>query len=151
MGNYKHSKQERCKVFQRFLWSLLAGYCYIRLLWSVLAWIHPIAKHPHNVSHYSDYESQFDMNIVIYTDDVNKTDTFEKLNLNITVNVFACEEIYPLRITNYRGRKTHIDLLLLCNPNKTTRYCLIRNLSSVLSSLRNGRNVTDDHFTATIL
>ena len=91
-------------------------------------------------SHYLPYEEEIIMKDIPYPVAVNKIKRFEKLNENISVKVFGYEgEVYPLRITEHRGRKYHVNLLLLSDAN-TTHYCLIRNLSRMLSSLskRNG-------------
>lgn len=74
---------------------------------------------------------------------VNKIKRFENLNQHFSVNVFGYEnEIYPVRITEHRGRQHHINLLLLCGENNTTHYCLIRNLSRLLASLTKRQNAS---------
>ena len=83
------------------------------------------------------YKRQEEINLkdIPYPVALNKIKRFEKLNENISVNVFGYEdEVYPLRITEHRSRKYHVNLLVLSDAN-TTHYCLIRNLSHMLSSL----------------
>ena len=89
-------------------------------LWSVLACIHPIACNQHRVSHYLPYEEEINMKDIPYPVAVDKIKRFEKLNANISVNVFGYEDkVYPLRITEHRGRKHHVNLLILSNANTT--------------------------------
>jgi hypothetical protein len=60
---------------------------------------------------------------------------FEKNNPDISVNVFGYEKksIHPLRISKCLNRKHEIDLLLI-SDEKTNHYCLIKNLSRLISS-----------------
>jgi hypothetical protein len=67
---------------------------------------------------------------------VNKIGRFEKQNVNLSVNVFGYEdEVYPLRITEHRGRAYHVSLLLLPDKNGSTHYCHIRDMSRLLFGL----------------
>jgi hypothetical protein len=61
-------------------------------------------------------------------------DKFEKQNPNISVNVFGYEknEVYPLRISEYK-RENKIRTLLISDGTKQ-HYCLIKNISRLLSS-----------------
>ncbi|XP_065678958.1 uncharacterized protein LOC136093691 [Hydra vulgaris] len=56
-------------------------------------------------------------------------------NEYISVNVFGYENlsVYPLRISENKNRQHQIDLLLISN-DETNHYCLIKNLSRLLSS-----------------
>ncbi|XP_065639501.1 uncharacterized protein LOC136072267 [Hydra vulgaris] len=60
---------------------------------------------------------------------------FEKNNQDISVNVFGYEKlsVYPLHISKNKNRQHQIDLLLISNDD-TNHYCLINNLSRLLSS-----------------
>jgi len=58
-------------------------------------------------------------------------DKFERLNPEISVNVFGFDNIskvYPLRISKFKRQK-EIDLMLLENKH----YCLVNNLSRLMS------------------
>jgi len=58
-------------------------------------------------------------------------DKFERLNPDISVNVFGFDNIskvYPLRISKFERQK-EIDLMLLENKH----YCLVKNLSRLMS------------------
>ncbi|XP_065639495.1 uncharacterized protein LOC136072263 [Hydra vulgaris] len=66
---------------------------------------------------------------------LNKISLFEKNNQDISVSVFGYEKlsVYPLHISKNKNRQHQIDLLLISN-GKTNHYCLINNLSRLLSS-----------------
>jgi len=58
-------------------------------------------------------------------------DKFERLNAEISVNVFGFDNIskvYPLRISKFKRQK-EIDFMLLENKH----YCLVKNLSRLMS------------------
>lgn len=77
-------------------------------LLTVFPEILPIAKDPQSVTHYTDNASELGVNTITYFVDVTKIDKFEKLNFNISVNIFVyIEQLYPLRISNHRGREYH--------------------------------------------
>ena len=65
--------------------------------------------------------------------DINE---FERLNSSIAISVFAYSEtdkVYPLRISEHRNRLHRIRLLLITEEEKT-HYCLIKNMSRLVSS-----------------
>ena len=65
---------------------------------------------------------------------LSQIDKFERLNRNISVNVFGFEasEIIPLRITKNTNRQKHVNLLLI-KRNASSHYCLIRNFHTFLN------------------
>jgi len=72
---------------------------------------------------------------------LNEIDKFERNNTDLSVNVFGYEHfvkhfvkhfVYPLRISKHE-RKDALDLLLISNDS-TNHYCLIKNLSKLLST-----------------
>ena len=68
---------------------------------------------------------------------LNEIDKFERNNTDLSVNVFGYEDsmkrfVYPLRISKHE-RKDVVDLLLISNDS-TNHYCLVNNLSKLLSS-----------------
>jgi len=72
---------------------------------------------------------------------LNEIDKFERKNRDLSVNVFGDEGfvkhfvkhfVYPLRISKHE-RKNAVDLLLISNDS-TNHYCLIKNLSKLLST-----------------
>ncbi|XP_065664489.1 uncharacterized protein LOC136086141 [Hydra vulgaris] len=65
---------------------------------------------------------------------------FEKNNQDISVNVYGYESsVYPLRISKNNNRQHLIDVLLI-SDGETNHYCLINNLSRLLSSQTSKRN-----------
>ncbi|XP_065650459.1 uncharacterized protein LOC136078605 [Hydra vulgaris] len=65
---------------------------------------------------------------------------FEKNNQDISVNVYGYESsVYPLRISKNNDRQHLIDVLLI-SDGETNHYCLINNLSRLLSSQTSKRN-----------
>ena len=101
--------------------------------WSILSAIHAANENPEKVEKYTDFEHDLNMSDIAYPVSVSKIDTFERQNLNISVNVFAFDnnEILPLRITKNVERKHHVNLLLLSNK-QTSHYCLIKDLNKFL-------------------
>ena len=67
--------------------------------------------------------------------EVKSIDRFERLNLGLGVNVYIEEDgkINPLRVSKALNIETCIDLLLICDGEKT-HYCLIKDLSRLVSS-----------------
>ena len=62
-------------------------------------------------------------------------DRFEKQNPTISVNVFGYEKkkVTILRKTKNYKRENIVDLLLI-NKSKVQHYCVIKNLSRLISS-----------------
>ena len=94
--NVKNPSDEKC-----FLWSILAG-------------LHPFARHSYRLSHYREYENDLNMVGIDYPVTIRHIKKFEKQNVNISVNMFSYEsevmangrkkdEIYPVRITEHKG------------------------------------------------
>lgn len=110
-------------------------------LWSVLAGIHPYPlKHYHyRVSFLSKYEKLINMEGIEYPVKITDINKFEKSNSSISINLFGYEkdqkheEIFPLRITVHKNRKNHVNLLMLTNEQGNTHYCLVKDLSRLLS------------------
>ena len=55
------------------------------------------------------------MDGISYPVKLHQIDRFEGLNQNMSVNVFAYEDdkIFPVRITENKGREHHVDLLVV--------------------------------------
>ena len=60
-------------------------------------------------------------------------DRFENLNENVSVNAFAYEEkkIFPVKITNAKGRQYHVNLLVITD-NESHHFILIESLNRLL-------------------
>jgi hypothetical protein len=103
-------------------------------LWSILAQIHPQERFRQRVVRYKRYENELNMSGIEYPVKLSKLDLFESQNPDISVNVFGFEdEFFPLRITKL-NRRTHVNLLYISDES-TNHFCLITNLSRLLSSL----------------
>ena len=64
---------------------------------------------------------------------LNDIDKFEKKNPGLAINVFGVEreEVYPLRLSKIKLKPIN---LLLISDSETNHYCLIKNVSRLLSS-----------------
>ena len=113
-------------------------------LWCVLRALNPSKdKHPSRID--KDLKSKEDtlnMEGIAYPVDFKDIKRFEKQNPDISISVLGYskdERIYPLRISKYTKvkkedeRKHNITLLLIKNGDNS-HYCLINNLSRLLTS-----------------
>ena len=101
-------------------------------LWSVLAHLFEANDHRYRVNYYKQYESELNMNGIVYPVAVKDVPKFEKQN-DISINVFGYEEgYYPLYISKNQ-KEIHVNLLLIEKGGKT-HYCLITDLNKVLHS-----------------
>ena len=113
-------------------------------LWCVLRALNPSKdKHPSRID--KDLKSKEDtlnMSGITYPVDLKDIKRFEKQNPDISISVLGYskdERIYPLRISKYTKvkkedeRKHNITLLLIKNGDNS-HYCLINNLSRLLTS-----------------
>ena len=76
------------------------------------------------------------MGDIKYPVDLKGINEFERLNSSIAISVFAYSEedkVYPLRISGHRNRLHKIKLLLITEEEKR-HYCLIKNMSRLVSS-----------------
>ena len=113
-------------------------------LWCVLRALNPKDKNAERID--KDLKSKEDtlnMEGIAYPVSLKDIKRFEKQNLDISISVLGYskeERIYPLRISEYtkakKGkyeRKHNITLLLIKNGDNS-HYCLVKNLSALLSS-----------------
>ena len=105
-------------------------------VWSVLAALFPQHSHSDRVSKYRSHFHSIITSGITYPAQLCDIVKFERDNSEVSINVFGYEEkeIYPLRITPSRGRRHHVNLLLLTTDDRK-HYCLIKNMSRLLSSL----------------
>lgn len=105
-------------------------------LWSVLAALFPQTRDNHRVSKYRPHMRSVDTSNINFPTSLADIQKFERDNPHISINLFCYEEseFFPLRITDVRGRRHHINLLLLSNADRK-HYFLIANTSRLLSSL----------------
>jgi hypothetical protein len=102
--------------------------------WCILASLHPVDTQPEDVSHYEHREREVNMTGIPYPVSISHLNKVESQNSSLSINVFACDgkDIIPLKITSNHDRSHHVNLLLLKNE-KTSHYCLIRDLDGFLS------------------
>ena len=113
-------------------------------LWCVLRALNPSKdKHPSRIDEdLKSKENTLNMEGIDYPVSLKDIKRFEKQNLDISISVLGYsknERIYPLRISEYTKakkedeRKHNIVLLLIKNEDNS-HYCLVKNLSALLSS-----------------
>ena len=112
--------------------------------WCVLRALNLKNKNAERVD--SDLKSKQDsinMEGIRYPVSLRAIDRFEHLNPNISISVLGYnkeERVYPLRISKCTKRKHDIVLLLLKDGEKS-HYCLVKNISALLSS----QIINNDH------
>ena len=106
-------------------------------LWCILRALNPVEKNKDRID--KNLKSKIDtlnMEGIEYPVSLRDINKFESLNSIISITVLGYDEwdkIYPLRISKHNDRTHKIKLLLIEN-NGETHYCLIQNLSRLLSS-----------------
>ena len=118
-------------------------------LWCVLRALNPSKdKHPSRID--KDLKSKEDtlnMEGIAYPVDLKDINRFEKQNLDISISVLGYskdERIYPLRISKYtkvkkEDERKHNIVLLLIKDGNNSHYCLVKNVSALLTSQINKR------------
>ena len=116
--------------------------------WCVLRALNPKDKNAERID--KDLKSKehiLNMEGITYPVDFKGINRFEKQNPDISISILGYnkdERIYPLRISKYTKskkedeRKHNIVLLLIKNGNNS-HYCLVKNLSALLTSQINKR------------
>ena len=114
--------------------------------WCVLRALNLINKNAERID--SDLKSKQDtinMEGIRYPVSLRDINRFEHLNPNISISVLGYnkeERVYPLRInkcTKHTKRENNIVLLLLKDGEKS-HYCLVKNISALLSSQINSND-----------
>ena len=103
--------------------------------WSVVRALNPVEKNSERVSkELKDQSERLDWSGLKFPVQLNQIIIFEKNNPQISINVFGFEGVvYPLRLSKRSEREQTINLLLISYGEKQ-HYCLIKNLSRLLSS-----------------
>ena len=111
--------------------------------WCVLRALYPTNNHPERID--KDLKSKEDtlnMEGINYPVDFRGVDRFESQNPDISISILGYtkdERTYPLKISKYTkckkedGRKYNIVLLLI-KDGENSHYCLVKNLSALLTS-----------------
>ena len=113
-------------------------------LWCVLRALNPSKdKHPSRIDKdLKSKENTLNMEGIAYPVDLKDIKRFEKQNPDISISVLGYskdERIYPLRISKFTKMKKederkHNIVLLLIKNGDNSHYCLINNLSRLLTS-----------------
>ena len=114
-------------------------------LWSVLRALNPKDKNPDRID--KDLKSKEDtlnMQGMRYPVHFRDIDRFEQQNLEISITVLGYnqdERVFPLKISKYTGCE-HDIILLLIKDGEKSHYCLVKNMSALLSSQINSHKGT---------
>ena len=110
--------------------------------WCVARALNHVEEHSERVTKELQKQAEeLNWNGITFPVTLNEIDKFERNNTDLSVNVFGYEGfvkhfvkhfVYPLRISKHE-RKDVVDLLLISNDS-TNHYCLIKNLSKLLST-----------------
>ena len=102
--------------------------------WSVVRALNPVEKNSERITkELKDQSERLDWTGLKFPVDLKQIIIFEKLNPQISINVFGFEsDVYPLRLSKSESEQT-INLLLISDGEKQ-HYCLIKSLSRLLSS-----------------
>lgn len=109
--------------------------------WCVLAHLHPVSMNAHRVNHYLPFENELNFTNLVFPISLIDINKFEVMN-NISINVYGLElndkqkyeVVGPLHFTSQK-RPVHVNLLLLSDDDDDRKhYCLIKNMSRLLTS-----------------
>ena len=105
-------------------------------LWSVLRALNPKDKNAERIDKdLISKEDTLNMEGIKYPVDFRGVDRFESQNLDISVSILGYnkdERIYPLKISKDTKRKHQITLLLI-KDGENSHYCLVKNLSALMT------------------
>ena len=105
-------------------------------LWSVLRKLNPKRKNSERIDKkLKEKENTLNMEGIEYPVSLKDIDKFERQNPSISITVFEYDEksVRPLRNSNNTNRE-HDVILLLIKEEGVNHYCLVKNLSRLLSS-----------------
>ena len=102
--------------------------------WCVSRALNFVKDHPERITKtLKEFSERLNWDGLTFPVDLKQIKIFEKLNPLLSINVFGFkEDFYPLLISE-RKKRINIDLLLISDREKQ-HYCLINNLSRLLSS-----------------
>ena len=105
-------------------------------LWCVLRALNPCEKNPQRIDKkLKEKENTLNMDGIEYPVSLKDTDKFENQNPTISITVFGYEEkgVCPLRNSDNTDREHNI-ILILIKEEGVNHYCLVKNVSRLLSS-----------------
>ena len=105
-------------------------------MWSVLRALNPKKDHPERIDKkLKEKENTLNMEGIEYPVSLKDIDKFERQNPSISITVLGYEgkSVYSLRNSNNTNRE-HDVILTLIEEEGVNHYCLVKNLSRLLSS-----------------
>ena len=105
-------------------------------MWGVLRKLNPTKDHPERIDKkLKEKENTLNMEGIEYPVSLKDIDKFENQNPSISITVLGYEGkwVYPLRNSNNTNRE-HNVILILIEEKGVSHYCLVKNLSRLLSS-----------------
>ena len=105
-------------------------------LWCVLRALNPSKDHPERIDKkLKEKENTLNMEGIEYPVSLKDIDKFESQNPSISITVLGYEDkwVYPLRNSNNTNRE-HNVILILIEEEGVNHYCLVKNVSRLLSS-----------------
>ena len=105
-------------------------------LWCVLRALNPKGNHPERIDkELKKKENNLNMKGIEYSVSLKDTDKIEKQNQTISITVLGYDgkNVYPLRNSTNTDRENNI-ILMLIEKDGVEHYCLVKNLSRLLSS-----------------
>ena len=111
-------------------------------LWSVLRALNPSKDHPERIDKkLKEKENTLNMEGIEYPVSLKDIDKFERQNPSISITVLGYEgkSVCTLRNSNNTNRE-HDVILILIEEEGISQYCLVKNLSRLLSSQVSKRN-----------
>ena len=95
-------------------------------VWAVLAALFPKKGNPNRILQYKELLNSINIDGLTFSLLITDVNKFEKLNLNISVNVLAYDgktTIYPIYVTSDTKRQHHVNLLIL-TENFNSHYLI---------------------------
>ena len=113
-------------------------------LWCVLRALNPKDKNAERIDKdLKSKENTLNMEGITYPVELKDIKRFEKQNPDISISVLGYnkeEKVYPLsEYTKRKDERKHNIVLLLIKNRKNSHYCLVKNLSALLTSQVNSR------------
>ena len=105
-------------------------------LWCVLRALNPKDANPERLDKkLKEKENTLNMEGIEYPVSLKDIDKFERQNPSISITVFGYKEkcVYPLRNSDNINRE-HNTVLTLIEKDEVLYYCLVKNVSRLLSS-----------------
>ena len=106
-------------------------------MWCVLRALNPKDKNAERIDNdLKNKVNTLNMEGIQYPVSLRGIDRFEHLNPEISITVLGYneeEKVYPLKVSKYTGCE-HDIVLLLIKDGENSHYCLVKNISALLSS-----------------